>query len=158
MSSLFLLFVLTFVFCIGLSVFTLFVSSFMECTMLVMVWHLPVEGAMTTLIRKCSILDDFYICYCHLFCIPLFKNLAYIPCLQKMLLIFLIVGVAVRAIYSHALWPPRICFRRQRWSPILGMALSDVLTLHSIVHFAFNSKLMLYRASTLTWTKCIIWL
>ena len=34
-----------------------FILSFMDCAMLVMVWHLRVEGTITTLVRKCSLLD-----------------------------------------------------------------------------------------------------
>ena len=31
--------------------------SFMDCAVLVMVCHLPLEGTMTILVRKCSLLD-----------------------------------------------------------------------------------------------------
>ena len=45
---------------------TLFVLSFTDCAMLVMVWHLPVIGTMPTQVQQCSLSADSYISFSHL--------------------------------------------------------------------------------------------
>ena len=60
MSCLNMLFVFTFVFYIGPGAFTLiyvFIHYFTDVIMRYKVWHLDVEGTLTTLVRSCSLLD-----------------------------------------------------------------------------------------------------
>ena len=60
------------------------IFSIVDCAMLVMVWHLPAEGTMTTLVRKCSLSDGSWCSFAHLFGMPFSMRLQPIYLFQRM--------------------------------------------------------------------------